>query len=268
MNITRRAWLATTLGAAVWAAGCVATPTLPHAQSDVSLHRARLAPSGKLKIGVYMGSPTSMVLTKDQSRVGVSYELGQTLAKSLGVPFEFVEFKRVAEIVDAIKKGEVDFTVTNASAARALLVDFSDPIISLELGYLVPSNSQIAEIADVDRKATKVGVSEGSSSQGVLTREFKQAVVVPQPSIPVATSKIQHGQLDAFATNKAILFAMQDTLPGARILDGRWGLEHMAIAIPKGRESSLPYLDSFARTVKSNGQLKGIIDRSGLKGSI
>lgn len=54
--------------------------------------------------------------------------------------------------------------------------------------------------------------------------------------------------MDAFATNKAILFAMQDTLPGARILDGRWGLEHMAIAIPKGRKLELT--------------------RSGLKGSI
>ena len=43
-------------------------------------------------------------------------------------------------------------------------------------------------------------------------------------------------QLDAFATNKPILFEMSDGIPGSRILDGRWGVEHVAVAIPRGRE--------------------------------
>jgi hypothetical protein len=37
------------------------------------------------------------------------------------------------------------------------------------------------------------------------------------------------GRIDAFATNKGILFEMADELPEARVLDGRWGAESLAI---------------------------------------
>ena len=43
----------------------------------------------------------------------------RVLAKRLKVPAEYITFQRVADIVNAIKNGEVDFTVTNATAARA-----------------------------------------------------------------------------------------------------------------------------------------------------
>lgn len=53
------------------------------------------------------------------------FDLGKALAQSLGVPFESVTFPRRAEFIDAMKSGDVDFTVTNATAARAEIVDFS-----------------------------------------------------------------------------------------------------------------------------------------------
>ena len=40
-------------------------------------------------------------------------------------------------------------------------------------------------------------------------------------------------------TNKAIVFQMAKQLPGACVLDGNWGQERMAIAVPKGRDSAL-----------------------------
>jgi membrane-bound lytic murein transglycosylase MltF len=68
-----------------------------------------LAPSGKLKVGVYLGSPTSMV--KDPisgTRRGLTVELGRELAKRLGVEVELKEYLRLAEIVEALKNADVD----------------------------------------------------------------------------------------------------------------------------------------------------------------
>ncbi len=46
-----------------------------------------LAPSGMLRVGAYPGSPTSMVRdARNGQQVGITYELGQLLAKRLGVP--------------------------------------------------------------------------------------------------------------------------------------------------------------------------------------
>jgi hypothetical protein len=53
---------------------------------------------------------------------------------------------------------------------------------------------------------------------------------------------LARGELEAFATNKPILFEMSASLPGGRVLDGNWGQEHIAIAIPKGRDKGMEYV--------------------------
>ena len=76
------------------------------------------------------------------------------------------------------------------------------------------------------------------------------------------------GELDTYATNKPTLFEMFDTMPGARVLDGNWGLEHMAVAIPKGREQALPFVAVFVKDVQSNGLLERIQKQAGLRGAV
>ena len=70
---------------------------------------------------------------------GLAFDLGQEFARRLNVPFEPVEFPQIANVLEALKQGQVDFTVTNASPARAQNVDFTSPILGVELGYLVPA---------------------------------------------------------------------------------------------------------------------------------
>ena len=188
------------------------------------------------------------------------------MGQQLGVPVQVVEFARVAEIITAIQRGQVDMTFTNASPARARDVDFSRTLVQLELGLLLPPNSTVAKFAQVDRAGMRVGVSQGSSSQGVLTQQFKQAQVVPVASLEVAQHMLRAGQLDAFATNKGILFEMREKLPDFKVSDDRWGLENLAIAVPKGREAGQAFLAAFADQVTASGQLSRMAERAGLRG--
>ena len=77
---------------------------------------------------------------------------------------------------------------------------------------------------------------------------------------------LQAGQMDAFTTNKGILFEMAEKLPGYRVLDDRWGLENLAIAVPKGREAGRAFLQDFADQVQRRGLLQGMAERAGLRG--
>ena len=264
MNIVRRTWLAGLLAATTLLVSCAVTP--PPAPTPQA--RAALAPTGKLRVGVYAGSPTSMLVDQSGNKSGVAYELGRELARWLDVPFEPVEYHRIAEVIEAMKAGEVDFTFTNATDARARFVDFTLPLVNVELGYLVPAGSRLRSAAEIDRAGMKVGVTQGSTSQGTLTRVYKHATVVPVASFKAASALLAQGKLDAYATNKAILYALADELPGARVLDGRWGLEHMAIAIPKGRLAGTSYVNSFALTVRRDGTLQSAISHAGLRGTV
>ena len=69
-----------------------------------------------------------------------------------------------------------------------------------------------------------------------------------------------------FAANKAILDPLADGLPGARVLDGHWGTEPLAIAVPKGRDSGRPWLAQFAFEVRADGLVRRAAERAGLRG--
>jgi polar amino acid transport system substrate-binding protein len=231
--------------------------------------RAVLAPTGKLRVGVYPGSPLSMLADRATGEVrGLGVDLGREFANRLGVAFEMVRYPRIAAVLAAMKAADVDFTLSNATPARAADVAFSPTLLSLELGYLVPATSLIHAIADLDRPGVAVGVAQGSTSERTLPMRLGHARVVTAADLPHAIDLLARRELDAFATNKPILFEMSDSLPGARVLDGRWGEEHIAIAIPKGRDQAMDYLCKFVDDVKADGTLTRAARRAGLRGVI
>ena len=260
MNLHRR-WLS--LGFALLLAGCAGLGTSTSATSSNTtlikpdaVTRTALAPTGTLRVGVYPGSPTSLVRNpKTGDAAGVALKLSEALGQRLGTPVQVVGFNRLALVLNALKAGTLDFTFTNATEARARDMDFTAPLIQLELGYLVPPASRISQVAEVDRAGVRVGVSQGSSSQTALARDFKSASLHPAASLQQAQAILRQGQIDAFATNKGILFEMASELPDYRVLDGRWGLENLAIVVPQGRSAAAPYMRQFAQEVRASGLL-------------
>lgn len=270
MRTPRGLLLAVVLASLLGLTACVSTwerASLASAQSAVSPVQQVLAPTGVLRVGVYRGSPTSLVRdAKTGQPQGVAFDIGHALGQQLGVPVRVVTYARVAEVIEGLQQSQVDMTFTNATAARAQLIDFTPALIQLELGILVPANSRIQSFAEIDRAGVRLGVSQGSSSQGVLGARLKHAALVPVASLGEVQQMLQRGELDAFATNKGILFELAEKVQGARVLKDRWGLENLAIAIPKGREQAMPYLVDFAETLKRQGDLKRMADRAGLRG--
>ncbi|SNS51541.1 amino acid ABC transporter substrate-binding protein, PAAT family [Noviherbaspirillum humi] len=257
----RRRFILGLLATGALLAGCATHA--PHAE------RAALAPTGTLRVAVYPGSPTSLVeAAAPESMRGVTVDIGRALARTMGVPSEVVVYPRVAEVVAALQRGEADFTITNASQERAKLVDFARPLVDLELGVLARPGSRIGNVEAMDQAGATIGVSQGSSSERVLGARLKQTRIRTFPNLDAARNALLAGEIDAFATNKGILFEMAERAPGTRVLDGRWGAEHLAPAIPKGRSAGKPYLESFIRDVQANGELEAATKRAGLRGTL
>jgi polar amino acid transport system substrate-binding protein len=228
-----------------------------------------LAPKGRLRVGVFAGSPLSMARDIRTGEMhGLSVDLGKELSGRLGVPFEPVHFQRIAEVIEAMKAGDVDFTISNATPARAIDVAFSQTLLSVELGYLIPALSSTTTIADLDKPGLRIGVTQGSTSQRTLPNILPNATVVPAQNSRRAIEMFERRELDVFATNKPTLFEISDQMPGARVLDGRWGVEHIAIAIPKGRETAMEYLRRFVEEVQTSGLLTQAVARAGLRGVV
>lgn len=156
--------------------------------------RQILAPSGKLRVGLYPGTPTSILPAPPSGEArGVGHDLGKELAQRLGVPVEMVVFAKNAEVLEAVKTGNIDIAFTNASPARARDMDFGPPYLEIELGYLVPQGSAVSTLADVDAKGIRVGVTEKSTSDATLSRDLKNAQIVRVVTINVAADLMAAG---------------------------------------------------------------------------
>ena len=126
----------------------------------------------------------------------------------------------------------------------------------------------ITNIAEVNQRGVRVGVTQGSTSERTLPLLLANARVVPATNLKVAIDMLGRHELDAFATNKAILYEMSKEVGGARILEGRWGAEHIAVAIPKGNEHALEYIRKFVEEARTSGLVMQAAERAGLKGAV
>src|SRR5262245_3829826 len=100
--------------------------------------RLALAPTGKLRVALYLGAPASIIrgATLDESK-GVGFDLGKELARRIGVPFEPVVYPSPGAIMDGLKAGEWDLTFFGPTPERERVLNFTAPFLVIEHGYLV-----------------------------------------------------------------------------------------------------------------------------------
>jgi polar amino acid transport system substrate-binding protein len=241
--------------------GCVGIHTTPSPDA-----RQALAPTGKLRVGLYLGNPLSVTRDSASGEMkGVGFDLGKELARRMGVPYEPVVYPSSRAIVGSAKSGQWDIAFLTMSAVRAKDMDFTAPHVEIERGYLISGSSSISTLADVDRPGIRVAVPEDGGADIILSRALKNAVLVRGSR---ALEMLKSGRADAFASNKPSLFEMSDQLPGFRVLDGRFATDPVAMAIPKGRDLGMAYARKFVEDAKSEGLVKAAIERAGIRGAV
>jgi polar amino acid transport system substrate-binding protein len=244
--------------------GCAGISTAPTPEA-----RQALAPTGKLRVGLQLGSPHNVIRDSVSGEMkGVGFDLGKELARRMGVPFEPVLYPSVGALLDSGKSGAWDVAFVGFSPARAKEWDFTALHLEIEFGYLVPGGSSISTMADVDRPGIRVAVQEKSGPDIFVSRTLKNAVVVRASSLAGTLEMLKSGRADVIFSIKPSLFEVSNQLPGSRVLDGRPGIDPHAMAMPKGRDLGVAYARRFIEEAKSEGLVKAAIERVGMRGAV
>lgn len=106
-------------------AGCGGVHSVP-SQAE----RQALAPTGKLRVGLYLGAPASIIggATLDESK-GVGFDLGKELARRIRVLFQPVAYPSPRAIMGGLKSGEWDITSFGPSPEREAVLNFTAPFL-------------------------------------------------------------------------------------------------------------------------------------------
>ena len=159
-----------------------------------------------------------------------------------------------------------DIAFVGREPERAKDIEFTAPYVIIEGGYLVPANSPLQTIEDVDREGVRIAVSRRSAYDLFLSRGYlKRATLIRAPTPPASMEQFAADGLEAVAGVKAALEQFANTHPGYRVLPGRFMVIEQAMALPKGRPLAARYLREFVDEMKASGFVAAALDRSGQK---
>ena len=244
--------------AAALLASCATVPTVPPRA------RSELAPTGKLRAAINFGNP--VLAQRDQASGeprGVSVDLADELARRLGVPVELVTYNSAGKVFEALKTGAWDIAFLAIDPARATEIAFTAPYVIIEGIYLVPADSPLRSIQDIDREGVRVAVGNKSAYDLYLTRTLKRAQLVRVPTSAEALDVFLKDKLEAAAGVKQPILQFAKIHPNVRVIDGRFMVIEQAMGTPKGREAALLYLREFIEEMKASGFVARGLEKSG-----
>ena len=245
--------------AALLLAACVTPDVVP---ADVARD---LAPTGKLRAAINFGNPVLAQRDPASGEArGVSVDLARELARRANVPLEVVPYDAAGKVTGDATSGRWDLAFVARDPERARDIEFTDPYVIIEGGYLVPASSPIQTIDEVDRPGVRIAVSRGSAYDLFLSRGvIKNATFVRGPSPQASIDQFVGERLDALAGVKAALAAYAQTHPGYRVLPGRFMVIEQAMALPRGRPLAARYLSEFLDEMKASGFVAASLKKSG-----
>ena len=223
-----------------------------------------LAPSGKLRAAINFGN--TVLAQKDPASGeprGVSSELARELAKRLAVAIEFVPFDAAGKVVDALANGVWDIAFLAIDPVRGAGIDFTAPYVLIEGAYVVPADSGLKTVEDIDRDGVRVAVARASAYDLYLTRALKHAKLVREANGPDALALFRREQLEAAAGVKQPIVAFAKEHPDTRVIPGRFMVIEQAMGTPKGRDAGARYLREFVEEMKASGFVARALSASG-----
>lgn len=230
---------------------------------------ADLVQARKIRAALFLPQYTNDPLTGELRGLGtgiLGIAIAQALAARIGVEARIVGYPTPSKVVESLKAGACDLGFLGIEPSRAAEIDFSPPVFQFDYTYLVPPFSAILSASDADRSGVRIAVVRNHASTLALSRIVKHAELVGSELPDAAFDLLRADNADAFAFPRDVLLDYSVKLPGSRVLEDRYGINRVGIAIRKGQTGRLAYISEFVEEAKASGMIKLAIERGGLRG--
>lgn len=155
---------------------------------------------GTLRVGVSPFAPW-MIEGEDGTLSGFEIDVGNKIARDMGVRAEFLNYKW-EDIIPALERGEIDMIAAGMAITpgRALRISFtqgySDAGISLATN--TPLTRNIGRLEELDAEGIVIAVVKDTVSVGVAERLFDQAETRTFESVAAAQQAVLDNEAHAY----------------------------------------------------------------------
>ncbi|MBX2836868.1 MAG: transporter substrate-binding domain-containing protein [Gammaproteobacteria bacterium] len=231
--------------------------------------KAQLAPTGVLRVGINM-SNFLLVSGKssDEDPIGVSPDMAKAIANALGVGLRLLEYKGAGDVADGSARDEWDIANIGAEPERAKTIIFSPAYCEIQATYLVPANSTIHSVNDVDQPGVRVAVKKRAAYDLYLTDHLTQATLHRAETLDSSFELFAEKNLEVLAGLRPKLLEQQQLMPGSRILTESFTAVQQAIGCQPNKPEAATFLRQFVADSIDNGLVASLIDKHGVTGKL
>src|SRR4051812_20552941 len=234
---------------------------------NIAAARADLAPSGTLHVGINFAN--ILLTARDpvtRAPSGVALDLAHEFGKRLGVPVKIIHYESAGALAESASKGEWQLGFLAIEPKRANEITFTAAYVEIEATSLVPPNSPLKSIDDVDRAGVRISVTGKAAYDLYLTRTLKHATLFRTAGAEETFKQFADEKMDALAGLRSQLEIDQEKMPGSRILPGRFTAVMQAAGTPRGHDAGARYLAQFIEEMKASGFVARAIENNKIRG--
>ena len=231
--------------------------------------KQQLAPTGVLRAGINLSNFLLVSgTTADGSPQGISPDIANLVASTLGLPCELICFDRPGKLADAVNQDIWEIGNIAFEAERAQTLDFSHPYVVIEANFLVRHDDDFLTNDDVDRAGTKIAVSERSAYDLWLTDHFSQAQIIRASSIQAAHDLFFEEKVDVLASLKPKLLEDLANHSGLRMIDPPFTAVKQSIGVAKGKAESIAFINALIAQSIESGWIAAQLEIHGMTGKL
>lgn len=263
MKYARKAALAALMAAGTFGlAGCggdKAADSQPAAQSATQGNlMQRIKEKGTLVVGTASGFPPYEFLDtskSDKTVVGIDIALAQKIADKLGVKL-VVQDMNFSALLSSIAADKIDIAISaiNATEERKKAVDFSESYMHSPHILLIRKEDAGKYKTLEDFRGKTIGAQKATLQEDLARTQIPEAKVVALDRIPDILIELDHGKLDAVASQGVV--AKQYLIMNPELADSGVKFENVrsssCVAIPKGNEDLVKLVNEVIEENKDN----------------
>lgn len=196
---------------------------------------------------------------------GIDVEIAYAIAQKLGLEL-VVDNMGFDASLQAVQTGKSDIVMAGVTVTddRLEVMDFSDTYANGIQVVIVPEDSEITTIEDLDGKL--IGCQMGTTgyiycSDTPENGGYGEDAVIPYDDGAAAIQALLNGQVDCVVIDNAPAQEYVKANPGLKILDTEFANENYAIGFAKGNAALKDAVNNALSELIEDGTVQSIIDK-------
>ncbi|MDF7669569.1 transporter substrate-binding domain-containing protein [Lactobacillus sp. ESL0703] len=205
----------------------------------------------------------SLIDVRDDVHKGFEIDLAKAITKQILGPSGQAKFVTATaqSRIPLLKNGNVDAVIATMSITpeRKKVIDFSNSYFNAGESLLVPTNSSIKNVHDLNGK-TVIGIV-GDNSSEVVKKFAPKAKVIGMQNYGQAVSALKSHQGDALVSDNGVLYGLAVENPSLVVTGGTFTKEPYGIAINKQQKPFERAVNRAITQLQHSGEYNHLIKK-------